>query len=70
MKMDTKGKTLANPMTGLGPIPLRFTSKNPGLQEQEDQVDDEAVDVIEDFEELDPEAKAQTRAALSFGVGE
>ena len=68
MKIDTKGKTLANPMTGLGPIPLRFA--NPGLQEQEDQVDDEAVDVIEDFEELDPEAKAQTRAALSFGVGE
>ena len=45
--------------------------QEPSLQEQEDsQVDDEAVDVIEDFEELDPEAKAQTRAALGYGVGE
>ena len=71
MKIDTKGKTLANPMTGLGPIPLVFVAKKPGLQEQEDsQVDSEAVDVIEDFEELDPEAKAQTRAALGYGVGE
>ncbi len=71
MKVTTGGKTLANPMTGLGPIPLVFVAKKSDLQEQEDsQVDSEAVDVIEDFEELDPEAKAQTRAALGYGVGE
>lgn len=71
MKVNTGGKALANPMTGLGPIPLVFVPKTSDLKEQEDsQVDSEAVDVIKDFEELDPEAKAQTRAALAYGAAE